>query len=182
MMMSRQNYNDARKNNMCGKTYKIYKAIDIAHWFVKKAEHEGFTDMTHLRLQKMIYIAHGWMLGLEERRFIDEDVEAWPYGPVIPVLYNQLRFHGNTHITLKDLEKLSYKFDDDFGDDESFLTKIYDVYSKPFGSALIEITHEQGTPWHTATGGRFLDKCIIPVEIIKEYYKRKSIENQKAQA
>lgn len=159
---------------------KLYKSIDIAYWLVKKAKNTGFTDMTHLRIQKMTYIAHGWMLGLYDRRLIEEDVEAWLYGPVIPNLYNQLRFMKNANIIPRDLER--YKCDTYFSAFmEDFLNKIYDVYSKPSGGALIEITHEKGTPWHTATGGKFFYKTILPMDIIKNHYKMKADENARKQ-
>ena len=33
---------------------------------------------------KLVYLCHGWMLGIYGRSLIGEPVEAWRYGPVVP--------------------------------------------------------------------------------------------------
>ena len=59
-----------------------YKALAIANYYIDKANVED-TPLDHLRLQKLVYLAHGWHLAIHGRPLIEESVEAWKYGPVI---------------------------------------------------------------------------------------------------
>ena len=49
----------------------MHSAIKVAKHFVDRANEAGVTDMTLLKLMKITYIAHGWMLGIcgKERIF-----------------------------------------------------------------------------------------------------------------
>ena len=58
-----------------------------------------------MKVQKLVYYAHGWHLGLADAPLIGELVEAWRWGPVIRSLYAALAEFGNQPIltTLKDM-------------------------------------------------------------------------------
>jgi uncharacterized phage-associated protein len=58
--------------------YKMHSSINVAKWFVDKAAKEGKT-LTPLQLMKLVYIAHGWMLGTYGRPLIKDRIEAWKY-------------------------------------------------------------------------------------------------------
>ena len=40
-----------------------------------------------MKVQKLIYYAHGWHLALTGKPLLDRSVEAWQYGPVLPDVY-----------------------------------------------------------------------------------------------
>jgi uncharacterized phage-associated protein len=58
-------------------------AHTVANRFLELAEAEG-RSLTPLQLMKLVYIAHGWMLGIHQRPLIKDHIEAWKLGPVIP--------------------------------------------------------------------------------------------------
>ena len=66
-----------------------YSTQDIANYFLQKGEKDP--TMTPMKLIKLVYIAHGWNLGLTGKPLVSEDAEAWKYGPVFPSLYNKYR-------------------------------------------------------------------------------------------
>ena len=135
---------------------KSYPAEAVANWFIKKGLDEG-KPVDHLRLQKLVYIAHGWCLAELEKPLINEPVQAWQYGPVIKSLYHALKFKGSSEIT----DPITLPEDDDFGivrqvarivpnDDEDIqklLEKVWERYKTSSGADLIEATHKEGTPW-----------------------------------
>ena len=43
--------------------------------------------LTPLHINKLVFFSHGWNLGILETPLINEDVEAWKYGPIIPSIY-----------------------------------------------------------------------------------------------
>ena len=74
-----------------------YEAKAIANYFLEKAKAEG-NSLTPMQVQKLVYFAHGWYLGLFGEPLIKESVQAWSYGPVIPSLYQEFKRFGNQGI------------------------------------------------------------------------------------
>src|SRR5258708_10309168 len=59
-----------------------YPAEAVANYFLEKSWEEG-KSVDPLKIQKLVYFANGWHLGLYGSPLIDEEVRAWTYGPVI---------------------------------------------------------------------------------------------------
>ena len=152
----------------------MHSAVKVAKHFVDKANAPkgGCGDMTLLKLIKITYLAHGWMLGLYGKPLISEDVEAWQYGPVIPELYREIQKFGRSHIS-----SFPDEYDVKLSDDEgSIVDQIFDGYSSYTAGQLVALTHEKGTPWHTVTKGkRYGPGIIIPNHVIEQYYNDISI-------
>lgn len=53
-----------------------------------------------MKLQKLLYFCFGRCLvdNNIQDRIIEEDFEAWPYGPVVPSVYYSFREYGYSHI------------------------------------------------------------------------------------
>lgn len=117
-----------------------------------------------MKLQKILYFAHGWNLGLGLGPLIDDRVEAWKWGPVIPTVYHEFKKFGtgpiNKHrwsrvaAARQDdgkprIQEVTPSLDDFPGDIETpkaVLRKVWEVY-KPFSAAkLSSMTHKVGTP------------------------------------
>lgn len=62
------------------------KVMDVAAYILQQAG-----PMTHMKLQKLVYYAQAWSLVWDEAPLFDDRIEAWANGPVVPVLYRQLR-------------------------------------------------------------------------------------------
>ena len=76
-----------------------YSAKAIANYFLGLADAEK-KPISHLKIQKLVYIAHGWYLAIKGEPLVgDEYAEAWQYGPVFPSLYHEFKIHGSGHIT-----------------------------------------------------------------------------------
>ena len=56
-------------------------------------EASGWT-LTHLQMQKLLYIAHMYYMGKIDEPLILGNFEAWDYGPVHPLLYHRLKIYG----------------------------------------------------------------------------------------
>lgn len=70
-------------------------------------------NISHLKLQKLVYISHGWYLGIFDKPLItDEYVEAWKYGPVFPSLYHEFKMFGSKPIDrlAKDIDENEENF------------------------------------------------------------------------
>lgn len=150
----------------------MHSAVKVANYFLNKAK-EDKKDITPLQLMKLVYLAHGWMLGVHGRHLIKEPIEAWQYGPVIPELYQKTKKFGALPVTYP-IAETDLNFDDD---EKHFLDKVYRTYANWTGMKLSALTHMQGSPWFMVWTKKDADS-IIPNDIIREYYQDK-YENKK---
>lgn len=161
----------------------------VANFFLDIARAEG-KDLSPMKLQKLVYFAHGWFLGLSDEPLIDEQVEAWPYGPVIPSLYHEFKRFGNEPITEPASE---LDFDDSLPGGcafrtpsiednpagnlkytREFLKRVWDIYGVYTATQLSNLTHEPGTPWDQLLrryNGHLPKSTDIPQETIRDYFK-----------
>lgn len=122
-----------------------YEASTIAKSILWKAMTANKT-LTPMQLQKLVYFAHGWNLAITDGPLLNEQVEAWRYGPVIPSLYHEFKRFGAGSITLgpEDVEHAYQGLD---GHTRSLVDRIWDVYGNYDGAQLSAMTHRDGTPW-----------------------------------
>lgn len=105
---------------------------------------EDQNGLTPMQLLKLVYIAHGWRLGLGGHGLIRDPVEAWQYGPVIPALYEAVRGYKGEPIT----RLVPAPVGDELSEEEEALVRdVYDRYGRMSGLDLSRITHAFGTPW-----------------------------------
>ncbi|MCG5526891.1 MULTISPECIES: Panacea domain-containing protein [Halorhodospira] len=118
-----------------------HDASGVAKRLLEKA-HERGQPLTPMQLIKLVYIAHGWMLGLYSRPLINEPVEAWRYGPVVRSVYDQVKCYRSSPveaIAAKPAELNDYEDD--------LLDQVLEIYGDKSGLLLSTITHQSGTPW-----------------------------------
>lgn len=161
-------------------------ALSIANYFVERGLDEA-RPVSPMKLQKLVFFAHGWYLAVADQGLLDEKVEAWDYGPVVPSIYHTFKAYGRNPI---DKPGKLYKFPDDL---ESFefreviprvdphneevlelLGTIWELYSGFSAVQLSNMTHQPGSPWARVKdeAGDRLDKGTdIPERYISEYFK-----------
>lgn len=120
---------------------------------------------TPMHVIKLAYLAHGWSLGWDSKPLIDEPVEAWAYGPVIPSLYHRYKSFGADpiKIVLADRSELFEK-----GQQET-VEFVVDAYREYSALQLSDLTHEKDTPWDI-TRRNYGIGAIIPNDLIEDYY------------
>ncbi|RYD50761.1 MAG: DUF4065 domain-containing protein [Sphingobacteriales bacterium] len=152
-------------------SFKTYPSIAIANYFIEKSLAEQ-TPLTPMKLQKLVYNAHGWYLALTHTNLIGEDVCAWSYGPVIPQLYHAFKGYGKSNITKSAQDFLMNVFtvnsQDQFSKD--FLDKIWDTYKNLSAIQLSNDTHKEGSPWAQCYKPE-TKHVVIPSKIIESYFK-----------
>lgn len=67
------------------------KSLASAQYLLEQCKQHGDGALTPMQLIKLVYVAHGLMLGAFGRPLLDEPVEAWQYGPVVPSVYHALK-------------------------------------------------------------------------------------------
>ena len=60
----------------------MYKSRQIADWII----HKTHGNITHSKLQKLLYYCQAWHYTIFNEVLFDERIEAWTHGPVVPSL------------------------------------------------------------------------------------------------
>lgn len=66
----------------------MHTALDLADYIIWHCQHSGYM-LTNFRLQVVLYFVQCFYLVEEKRPCFPEDFEAWPCGPIIPVVYEK---------------------------------------------------------------------------------------------
>jgi uncharacterized phage-associated protein len=147
-----------------------YSAKSIANFFLAKEK------MSPMKVQKLVYFAQGWCLALMNAPLIDEKIQAWEYGPVVPSLYREFKAFGTNNIDRMASNADSPKEPDVI----ALLNKIWDVYGKFSAVQLSNATHESESPWdqvvETCKGknnGFLLRNQVIENDLIRDFFKTK---------
>jgi uncharacterized phage-associated protein len=124
------------------------KTLAAANYFLSRGKAER-VPIDPLKLQKLVYFAHGWHLTVTGEPLIDEYVEAWPYGPVIPSIYHAFKEFGNNPITnLAYVGGVAPMPTDP--NTLSVLDRVWDTYGRLSGIQLSNLSHAPGSPWEQA--------------------------------
>jgi uncharacterized phage-associated protein len=141
----------------------------IADYFIYVANDTG-SFISNLKLQKLVYYAQAWHLGIYDTPLFDEDFEAWVHGPVIPALFYQYKEFSWKPI-LKEVQK------PDFSPElNEFLEEITEEYFICDGFEL-ELMTTRENPWIYARKGLARDEpshAIITKDSMRHYYKERA--------
>lgn len=144
----------------------MYDVLTVADAILKIAKARG-QSLTPMQLMKLVYIAHGWSLGLRNVDLFRNRIEAWQYGPVMPDLYHATKRFGRDPIPLG-LVGEPYPLPVS-PEDADFLTDVYNKYGHLDGIQLSYLTHQSGTPWDQVYRPG-ISRIEIPDELIRRHY------------
>ena len=147
----------------------IYKAIDVANWFISRFDKESGDVITHLKVQKLLYFSEAWTQVLLERELFSEYIEAWAHGPVVREVFDQ--FNGSGWQPLSTTGEI-VEFDSDVS---GVLLQVLEAYGDVSAKTLEEMTH-QDQPWKDTRGSLSLEaRCsdVISKDSIKAYFTEK---------
>jgi uncharacterized phage-associated protein len=145
----------------------MHSCTQVANRLLQLA-HAAGVALTPMQLIKLVYMCHGWMLGLHGRPLIREQVQAWKFGPVIPELYRHLRQYGGRPVT----RLLPSTEESEFSPLEAnLIEQVFAQCGTYDGVQLSEMTHQIGSPWHQTWDPEVWNR-VIPNEVIRAYHAR----------
>lgn len=108
--------------------------------------------ITNLKLQKILYYAQGWHLGLYGEPLFDDRIEAWVHGPVVPSVYRQFKDFAHRPIDLPDAKWEAVPVDL-----REHIADVWQAYGRLTAYDLERLSHEE-RPWLVARGGIAADE------------------------
>jgi uncharacterized phage-associated protein len=147
----------------------VTDADAIALYFIDRA-HKSGSFLTNLKLQKLLYYAQGWHLGLYGVPLFTDRIEAWVHGPVVPPLYRKYKNYGWNNI---DGDVIAPTLNDPIA---AFLEELCKVYFHRDAYELELMTHRE-TPWTDARKGlppEANSEAEITQESMKAYFAKRA--------
>lgn len=153
-----------------------YDARIVANYFLELADHEHI-PIDPLKLQKLVYLAHGWHLAFFGRPLITNDIEAWRYGPVVPALYREFKEFGASTITRHALGFDTGALDHDA---RRLIDAVWNKYKMLSAAQLSAITHEPNSAWYmTLRNSSPFDRLtIVDALIADEFQQRRQADGR----
>jgi len=163
-------------------------AAAVANAFLEIQDADGgnYPRIDQMKLQKLLYYANAWWLAFNGEPLFDEDIEAWPWGPVVRNVYLEFREFGRKPIVGRRATEVVVTNDDPYkidvrepappgNDVEEFLKSVWETHKQFSGVQLSNATHAEGEPWHIikSTYGDLDAKPTIPNKLIRDVFKRK---------
>lgn len=142
-------------------------ALEVANFFLSMPDDDSGDLVSNLKLQKLLYYAQGYYLGLHGvgKPLFDDTIYAWKHGPVVQTVYKHFSSHGNGAIPKakrpKNLDQEVVRF----------LEEIYRTFGRFSAWALREMSHREG-PW-LQTYRPNVRHIEIPVSDMAAFFKGK---------
>lgn len=158
-----------------------YDVRDVANFVLDSAEQRGI-PITNLALQKLLYFIHGWFFSIYETPLIRNKFEAWQYGPVQRVLYNQFKHLKDQPIKgvratylNPDTGKPDYREPKLRPDHAAVVEQVLMKYEKFTAGELVDESHAEDGPWEYVW--KQAEEAVypgmkIPDAIILDHFKR----------
>ncbi len=166
-----------------------FSAAAVANRFLRLAWQDD-KEITPLKMQKLVYFAHGWHLALFERPLLAETVQAWQFGPVIGSLYRIFRHFGAKPIrslasVVTQYGLLPAELDREASSEEEIqraeavIDRVWEQYGKFSASRLTTLTHSPDSPWSRVPSKKDPERPI-PDDLIAAYFKAQAAEEAAA--
>ena len=146
--------------------------LDVARYFLKRSQEIDSKGLDPMKLNKLVFLAQGWHLGIHDESLINEDIEAWKHGPVIPSLYHKFKWYRARTIPFKKYKDIP----DQLLTDKitEFLDMVWSSYKDHNAVYLSNLTHIKDSPWEKTWnlfGGHLIKGAVIDQDEMKGYYR-----------
>lgn len=134
----------------------MYNAIELSKYIVTKCLNDQ-KPISNLQLQKILYYIQKEFLKSGEYAFYD-DIEAWQFGPVVPVVYYHFCGYGSMSI--------DSIYDTDIKN--TLVDKIVVEKRELNPWDMVNETHKEGGAWDTTYKNGQGNHCVITPSLIIE--------------
>lgn len=119
--------------------------------------------LTNLKLQKLLYFVQVYCLVEFDEIAFDDQIEAWPYGPVVPEAYFAMK-RGEFIGTVANTELLDERI-------RTAIEEISDIFREWNAFDMVDLTHEYNI-WENKVNSIFSNKIMLPEEIQQFHLER----------
>lgn len=139
----------------------MYSAVDVARYIIWYCKRQGYS-ISNLKLQKILYFVQAEFLVNTGKPCFSEEIEAWDFGPVVPIAYRKYKHFGSSDIpdAVSDNNVIA-------DEDKELIKTVIDKFADYSATDLVSLTHNQ-FPWIDAYIPH-MNREITP-DAIREYF------------
>ena len=128
--------------------------------------------LTPMQVIKLVYLCHGWSLALHDGPMIDNQPQAWQYGPVYPHIYKAFKQFGSRPISGRARSReTGFPYEAKLTDDQrKLMHEVVDGYGHLKAFQLSNLTHQVGTPWQISYNAGAYSQ--ISDELMKAHFEK----------
>lgn len=144
-----------------------YDVIEICNYIISYCNRKDY-PISNLKLQKILYFLQAYFLVVTGRSCFPEPIEAWEFGPVVPVAYKCWSAYPFS---------IPYVFYDPFDDkgqivmEDRIMIERLVYHLKSFTAYDLTKASMKQSPWRE-TFKENEEYKVIPNELIKDYFER----------
>ena len=154
---------------------KDLNGLDVAKYILSKV------CCTHLKLEKLTYLCYADYLCQEGDKLFLDNIYAYRLGPVIESVYEKFKKSGSGYLEIEDNKTI-------YSENEKMLPirsrilasrdglkkllsidKTLNKYANYTASDLVDLTHNDNSPWKNSGAGK-KSYMVITDELIKKYH------------
>lgn len=144
-----------------------YPVTQIANQLLIYAADTARELMTNMKLQKMLYYQQGFHLAYYGMPLFDEEIEAWMYGPVVPVIYDKYKEFGRQGIEPDRSMDFTFKLNNE----QALFDEVCKVYGAYSAIGLMDMTHRE-MPWKSTPIGEG-DGHVISKNKMRSFFRKR---------
>lgn len=158
-----------------------YPIEAVANTILDEAEGREIL-LSPMKLQKLMYLAHGYYIAVTGQPLTDEDFEAWQYGPVSPTIYHEFKDFGASPIKTGKRATRRYWDNGEVNSDtptipesdrraRAVINFVLNTYGGRSAVYLSDLTHKVGSPWeHVRSAAPLRRNSKIDNSLIRDYF------------
>lgn len=139
----------------------MYDVLDVSRYIINYCNDNGY-PISNLKLQKLLYFMQAFFLVNKNQPCFPNEIEAWPWGPVVRDAYFHYNWYGANNIPHTGLSITNIS-----SDDQQKIDYVLRKLANLPAYSLVDITHSQA-PWMNAFNNPYDKK--ISKESIKNYF------------
>ena len=145
-----------------------HTAVAIANEFLSRRDNDAWPQQ--MLIQKLVYIANGWNLAINNVPLITEKAEAWDNGPVYRSIWDHIKEFGYRGAKCQLLDQNKRLVSETLTLSETqVIDHVWRKYGHMTASQLSALTHQPNTPWSQAYFGRGRNAELKNEDIQKHY-------------
>lgn len=146
----------------------MYDCIEVAWQTLKEARKLGI-HLSNQRLQKIVYISHGYFLALYNKPLVYDNVEAFKYGPCFPKIYQLFSEYVDKEIPVSDSIETDLRFDTNAN---YVINSVLKLYGNLDCNKLVALTTGELSPSKKYFKEQDQFSTIIENDVIKNHYRK----------
>lgn len=149
----------------------VVNIFDLSDYILQRQNPEEL-EITVTKLNKLLYYSQGTFLATTGKELFAEEIEAWPYGPVVPSVYKQYKSDINKGMPIiPPTKEISLHLTSDAIE---LLEETLTYFGQYSATHLTEMTHSE-TPWINAYNQG--EGTIIPKTVLQDYFKAEILKS-----